>query len=159
MAAAVFAVMTMALLVPWQLRTQERTVIEHRLADEAQLIAELLAAARDLTEADMDREADRLGTLVSGRVTLIARDGRVVGDSTQTPAELETSRTTRPGPRCWPRAAAVSASSSATAPPRRPTWSTWRSGGHPVVKYVRVALPLTDVNAQLATSEAPSPCR
>jgi hypothetical protein len=60
MAAAAFAVMTMALLVPWQLRTQERTVIEHRLADESKLIADLLASARDLTEADMDREADRL---------------------------------------------------------------------------------------------------
>src|SRR5688572_6119052 len=90
MAAAVLAVMTMALLVPWQLRAQERLVIERRLADESKLIADLLSSARDITEADMDREADRLGTLVSGRVTLIAGDGRVVGDSTQTPAELRT---------------------------------------------------------------------
>ena len=90
MAAAAFAVLTMALLVPWQLRAQERTVIERRLADESKLIADLLSSARDLAEPDMDREADRLGTLVSGRVTLIAGDGRVVGDSTQTPAELQT---------------------------------------------------------------------
>ena len=71
MAVALFAVTTMALLVPWQLRTQERTVIQHRLADESKLIADLLASSHDITEADMDREADRLGTLVSGRVTLI----------------------------------------------------------------------------------------
>src|SRR5512147_601895 len=90
MAAAAFAVTTMALLVPWQLRTQERTTIERRLADESKLIADLLSSAREIGEADMDREADRLGTLVSSRVTLIAGDGRVVGDSTQTPAELLT---------------------------------------------------------------------
>jgi two-component system, OmpR family, phosphate regulon sensor histidine kinase PhoR len=88
MAAAAFAVMTMALLVPWQLRAQERAVIERRLTDESKLIADLLSSARDITEADMDREADRLGTLVAGRVTLIAGDGRVVGDSAQAPVEL-----------------------------------------------------------------------
>jgi len=151
MAAAAFAVMTMALLVPWQLRTQERTVIEHRLADESKLIADLLASARDLTEADMDREADRLGTLVSGRVTLIAGDGRVVGDSTQTPAELETleNHATRPEVLAATGGAIGSSQRYSTTLQTDMVYVAIRSD-HPVVKYVRLALPLTDVNAQLA---------
>ena len=152
MAVAVFAVMTMALLVPWQLRTQERTVIERRLTDESKLIADLLSSARDLTEADMDREADRLGTLVSGRVTLIAGDGRVVGDSEQTPAELLTleNHSTRP------EVMAASTGRVGTSQRYSATLQTDMvyvaiRSDHPVVKYVRLALPLTDVNAQLAT--------
>src|SRR6187549_441358 len=98
MAAAALAVLSMAALVPWQLRVQERESIQRRLADESKLIANLLGQARDLGEADMDAEADRLGALVSGRVTLIAADGRVIGDSTQTPSELTTleNHATRP---------------------------------------------------------------
>jgi two-component system phosphate regulon sensor histidine kinase PhoR len=151
MAAAVFAVTTMALLVPWQLRTQERTVIQHRLADESKLIADLLASAHDITEADMDREADRLGTLVSGRVTLIAGDGRVVGDSTQTPAELETleNHATRPEVLATAGGSIGTSERYSTTLQTDMVYVAIRSD-HPVVKYVRLALPLTDVNAQLA---------
>jgi two-component system phosphate regulon sensor histidine kinase PhoR len=152
MAAAALAVMTMAALVPWQLRSQERSVIEHRLADESKLIADLLASARDIPEVDMDREADRLGTLVSGRVTLIAGDGRVVGDSTQTPAELPSleNHATRPE--------VLAATDSTVGISQRYSTTVQTDmvyvaikSDHPVVKYVRLALPLTDVNAQLAT--------
>jgi two-component system phosphate regulon sensor histidine kinase PhoR len=152
MAAAAFAVTTMALLVPLQLRAQERAVIERRLADESKLIADLLGAARDLTEADMDREADRLGTLVAGRVTLIAGDGRVVGDSTQTPAELPALENHASRPEVM-----TAGDDTVGISQRRSTtlqtdmvYVAIRSN-HPVVKYVRLALPLTDVNAQLAT--------
>jgi two-component system phosphate regulon sensor histidine kinase PhoR len=152
MAAAAFAVLTMALLVPWQLRTQERTVIERRLTDESKLIADLLASARDLGEADMDREADRLGTLVSSRVTLIAGDGRVVGDSTQTPAELQTleNHATRPEVLATAGGGAGISQRYSTTLQTDMVYVAIRSD-HPVVKYVRLALPLTDVNAQLAT--------
>src|SRR5436190_573548 len=151
-AAAVFAVTTMALLVPWQLRTQERTVIQHRLADESKLIADLLASSHDITETDMDREADRLGMLVSSRVTLIAGDGRVVGDSTQTPAELETleNHATRPEVVAAAGGAIGTSERYSTTLQTDMVYVAIRSD-HPVVKYVRLALPLTDVNAQLAT--------
>ena len=152
MAAAAFAVTTMALLLPLQLRTQERAVIERRLADESKLIADLLAAARDLTEADMDREADRLGTLVAGRVTLIAGDGRVVGDSTQTPAELPAleNHASRPEVMSAGDATVGISQRYSTTLQTDMVYVAIRSN-HPVVKYVRLALPLTDVNAQLAT--------
>ena len=47
MAAAALAVLTMAALVPWQLRVQEREAIQRRLADESKLIADLLSSAQD----------------------------------------------------------------------------------------------------------------
>jgi two-component system, OmpR family, phosphate regulon sensor histidine kinase PhoR len=152
MAAAAFAVTTMALLVPLQLRAQERAVIERRLADESKLIADLLTAARDIPEADMDREADRLGTLVAGRVTLIAGDGRVVGDSTQTPAELSTleNHASRPEVMAAGDVTVGISQRYSTTLQTDMVYVAIRSN-HPVVKYVRLALPLTDVNAQLAT--------
>jgi two-component system, OmpR family, phosphate regulon sensor histidine kinase PhoR len=151
MAAAALAVMTMALLVPWQLRAQERLVIERRLADESKLIADRLSSAREITEADMDREADRLGTLVSGRVTLIAGDGRVVGDSTQLPSELEALENHA----LRPEVLATAGGRVGTSQRYSTTLQTDMvyvaiGSSHPVVKYVRLALPLTDVNAQLA---------
>jgi two-component system phosphate regulon sensor histidine kinase PhoR len=151
MAAAALAVMTMALLVPWQLRAQERLVIERRLADESKLIADLLSSARDITEADLDREADRLGTLVSGRVTLIAGDGRVVGDSTQTPAELAMLDNHASRPEVLASAGGrVGMSQRYSTTLQTDMVYVAFGSSHPVVKYVRLALPLTDVNAQLA---------
>ena len=150
MAAAALAVLTMAALVPWQVRQQERETIERRLTDESRLIADLLAPARDLAESDLDREADRLGGLVSGRVTLIAGDGRVVGDSEQSPDELRTleNHATRPEVvAARERGVGVSQRRSATLSTEMVYVAT--PANHPVVKFVRVALPLSDVNAQL----------
>jgi two-component system phosphate regulon sensor histidine kinase PhoR len=151
MAAAAFAVMTMALLVPLQLRAQERAVIEHRLADESKLIADLLSSASEISETDMDREADRLGALVSGRVTLVAGDVRVVGDSTQTPAELATLENHASRPEIL----ATAGGGVGTSQRYSTTLQTYMvyvaiRSDHPVVKFVRLALPLTAVNAQLA---------
>jgi two-component system, OmpR family, phosphate regulon sensor histidine kinase PhoR len=151
MAAAGLAVLTMAALVPWQLRAQERDSIERRLADESKLIADLLGTARGLGETDMDREADRLGELVSSRVTLIAADGRVVGDSTQTPAELTTleNHSTRPEVVAAGGGSVGFSQRFSTTLNTDMVYVAMRTD-HPVVKYVRLALPLTDVNAQVA---------
>ena len=90
---------------------------------------------------------------IDGRVTLIAADGRVVGDSTQTATRSPRSRTTCERPEVsGARGAAASASVerySTTVDTdmlyvggaaRRIRWS----------RYVRVALPLTDVDAAAA---------
>ena len=151
MAAAAFAVMTMALLVPWQLRAQERAVIERRLVDESKLIADLLSSASEIAETDMDREADRLGALVSGRVTLVAADGRVVGDSTQTPAELETLENHASRPEILATAGGgVGTSQRYSTTLQTDMVYVAIRADHRVVKFVRLALPLTAVNAQLA---------
>ena len=152
MAAAALAVLTMAALVPWQLRVQERDAIQRRLTDESKLIADLLTSARSLGEADMDREADRLGALVSGRVTLIAGDGRVVGDSTQAPADLPglENHATRPEVVAAQGGTVGTSQRYSTTVNTDMVYVAMRTD-HPVVKYVRLALPLSDINAQLAT--------
>src|SRR6185295_13671616 len=62
--------------------------IEQTLVAEARLVAALLSdAGRDpqtpSTVTELDAEADRLGNLVNARVTFIAPDGRVLGDSAE----------------------------------------------------------------------------
>ena len=63
--------------------------IEQTLIAEARVTATLLADAHEAglpLSLDLDREADRIGALVNARVTFVAADGRVVGDSSE-PAE------------------------------------------------------------------------
>src|SRR5207248_9398138 len=69
-----------------QRRTDAR--IEETLVAEARLTAELLArsampATTATSLAALDPEADRIGALLGARVTFIAPDGSVVGDSAE----------------------------------------------------------------------------
>ena len=68
-------------LVSWSVRRTLGERIERALVDEARLAAETLSHRQPGTPAELDAEADALGRLVSARVTFIAPDGRVVGDS------------------------------------------------------------------------------
>ena len=149
-AAAALSLLALAGLMAWQVRDRQRTTIEQHLSEEAHLVADLLSKATPLQGANLDREADRLGEIIAGRVTFIAEDGRVVADSTQTEAELSSleNHLTRP---------------EVVAARERGFGSTQRysdtvdadmvyvavRASHPVVRYVRMALPLTDVDAQL----------
>ena len=96
--ASTVSLLVIALLLSMQVRQRQRVLIGERLHDEAQLIADLLAAAPGLERSAMDREADQLGKYSASRVTLIAEDGTVVGDSTQTEEQLKTleNHATRP---------------------------------------------------------------
>jgi len=149
-AAAALSLLALAGLMAWQVRQGERATIERHLSDEAHLIADLLATATALDEAGLDREADRLGEIMAGRVTFIAEDGRVIGDSTQTETELRTleNHLTRPE--------VVDAREHGFGSSQRysDTVSTNMvyvavRASHPIVSYVRLSLPLTDVDAQL----------
>src|SRR5918911_2068501 len=89
--ASAASLLVVALLLSFQIRERQRAAITQRLTDEAHLIADLLSDAPTIdTTAALDREADRLGQHSASRITFIAADGRVVGDSTQTTAQLET---------------------------------------------------------------------
>src|SRR5688572_17321799 len=150
-AAAALSLLALAGLMAWQQRERQRGSIERHLSDEAYLIADLLSQATALDDSGLDREADRLGELLGGRVTFVAADGRVVGDSSQSEAELEAleNHLSRP---------------EVVAARDRGYGSNQRYSGtigtdmlyvavrasHPAVAYVRLALPLTDVGAQLS---------
>ena len=87
----VFLVSSIALgvstvLVDRSLQTYSRQDIRNTLVSEARLAAYLLA--EQTTLPDPDAEADALGRRLEARVTLIAADGRVLGDSEVAAADL-----------------------------------------------------------------------
>ena len=149
--AATVSLVALAALLSWQVRNQQRSALEQRLTDEARLIAELLSQAPTIDGRALDAEADRLGQLVSTRITFVAEDGRVVGDSTQ-PADTLGSLENHAA---RPEVAAAREQGVGTSQRYSTTVDTDMlyvavRASHPVVRYVRLALPLTDVAEQLA---------
>jgi two-component system phosphate regulon sensor histidine kinase PhoR len=153
---ALFAVAAIAVLVGDTLlslsvgrQTDQR--IERSLIAEARLAAELLSRYQAASEAAIRDEADRLGQQVEARVSLIAADGRVIGDSALRPDALRSLENHAGRPEviaARQHGLGVSRRYSRTldtdmlyvAVPTR----------HPLVATVRLALPLTDVARQLA---------
>jgi two-component system phosphate regulon sensor histidine kinase PhoR len=88
-AATSLALLVSTILVEQSMRASLLRDIESTLTNEARLTAELLAH-RDLVGplADADAEADALGRAIGARVTLIAADGTVLGDSEVAAADL-----------------------------------------------------------------------
>ena len=149
--AAAVSLIAVAALLSWQVRSQQRFALEQRLLDEARLIAELLSQATAMEGGALDEEADRLGQLVSTRITFVAEDGRVVGDSTQPAATLDSLENHAQRPEV------VAAKENGVGTSQRYSTTVDTDmlyvavrASHPVVRYVRLALPLTDVDEQLA---------
>ena len=149
-AAATVSLVIVALLVSVQVRDRQRSAITQRLTDEARLIADLISSA-SLDEPSLDAEADRLGTFNSSRVTLVAEDGRVVGDSEQTPDQLRTldNHLNRPEV-ADARANGLGISRRHSTTIATDMLYVAARAAHPVVRYVRLAVPLTEIDAQLA---------
>jgi two-component system phosphate regulon sensor histidine kinase PhoR len=149
--AAVVSLIALAALLSWQVRGQQRAALERRLADEAHLIAELLSQATAIDGRELDAEADRLGQLVAARITFVTEDGRVVGDSTQPADTLDTmeNHATRPEVVAARDQGIGTSQRYSTTVDTDMLYVAVRAQ-HPVVRYVRLALPLTDVGEQLA---------
>ena len=149
-AAATVALLVASLLLSWQERRRLLASIEGRLTSEARTMAELLDPSVTAVAA-LDAEADRVGRLVASRVTFVADDGRVVGDSTQLSDALGALDNHAERPEV------LAARTSGVGVARR--YSTTINedllyvavrARHPVVRYVRLALPLTDIAVQLS---------
>jgi len=149
--AAAVSLLIVVFLLSFQIRERQRAAITQRLTDEAHLIADLLSDTAAMDTASLDREADRLGQHSASRVTFVAADGTVVGDSTQTLAQLATLENHASRPEVLlarDHGLGVSRRHSATIGTDMLYVAVRAS--HPVVSYVRVALPLTEIDAQLA---------
>ena len=148
-AAAALALIT--LIVAYERRQDERSSIEMRLVSQAQLIAELLSRNPTIaTDQDIDDEADRLADLMGARVTLIAADGQVLGDSDlegQALADVENHLQRPEVQAARARGVGVGARYSTTV--RIEMLYAAVTARHPRVQYVRVALPLTTVTEQI----------
>jgi two-component system, OmpR family, phosphate regulon sensor histidine kinase PhoR len=151
LSAALIALVVAGALFARSMRRQTDARIEDTLVAEARLTAELLTRSQALTSVpELDEEADRIGSLVGARVTFIAPDGRVVGDSAETldgiaamenhgsrPEVIE-ARQTGLG-RARRHSGTLNIDMLYVAVPVR----------HPAIAVARVALPLTDVGEQL----------
>ena len=146
-AAAAIALLVAGLLFS---RTAQRTAnlqLEETLVEEARLAAALLAAASSLVHPDA--EADRMGALIAARVTLVATDGRVLGDS----AEPEAALAAMENHLSRPEIAAAARTGVGRVERHSATLDldmlyVAARVNHPQIAFVRLALPLTDARDQ-----------
>ncbi len=147
---AAVALILAAVLIAVPIRAQLLRAIERNLIAETRLAAALLLErSTDGSVRALDQEADQIGAFTAARVTFIAPDGRVVGDSAEDLAALETldNHASRPE--------VVAARSAGMGIERRFSATVGTdllyvavAVEHPHVGVVRLALPLTDVDEQ-----------
>jgi two-component system phosphate regulon sensor histidine kinase PhoR len=154
LAASAVAVLVATALVSWSVRRSLEERIERELGLEARMAAEMLAHHAAATEAELDAEADAIGRILGARVTFIAADGRVVGDSDVAADQLRSVENHGARPEvvdakrqgfgaAQRRSATVRADMLYVAIPVQ-------NPATPLLAFVRLALPLTDVDRQLA---------
>jgi len=148
---AVIALVVAGALFAWMMRRQIDGQIETTLVAQARLAADLLARGTPaLTMPALDAEADRLGALTATRVTLIAPDGRVLGDSSETLDGVAAMENHGQHPEV------VDARTSGLGRAKRHS-DTLKVDilyiavpvHHPALAFVRLARPLTNVRQQL----------
>ncbi|HXG56540.1 MAG TPA: ATP-binding protein [Vicinamibacterales bacterium] len=81
LATALATLLVATLLFAWSVQRTIGDHIERTLVAEARLTAEALSHRTPASRDELDAEADALGRLGSARVTFIAPDGTVIGDS------------------------------------------------------------------------------
>ncbi len=141
-----------ATLESFTLPAQTVRRLEAALGNEGRLVADTLARHEPQVDAPgLEREAQVFGRTLGARVTLIAADGTVVGDSMVAAADLPQldNHGTRPE--------VVQAAREGKGSARRFSQTLQVDmlyvavrAVHPVVRTVRLALPLTEVQAQTA---------
>jgi two-component system, OmpR family, phosphate regulon sensor histidine kinase PhoR len=150
---AAAALLLVATLVSLSLPEQTYRRIEQSLVSEAHLVADVLSAhERDIAPEAIEGEAIRIGKTLPARVTLIAADGTVLGDSAVSGpavAGLE-NHATRPE--------VAQALSGGVGISRRLSHTIQTDllyvavpVDHPRMRVVRLALPLTEVQQQVAS--------
>ena len=155
---AAFGIATVSLLLAGTLVTvslqgQFLERVESELVAQTRLVAELVARRGAApTVAELDAEADALGLDLGARVTLIAHDGIVLGDSAEDGAGL--ARMENHGS----RPEIVDARERGIGLTRRFSTTVERDFlyvalpvTHPAVGFARVALPLTVIDEQVAS--------
>jgi two-component system, OmpR family, phosphate regulon sensor histidine kinase PhoR len=154
---ALLALAVAGVLFGVSMQRQTNARVEQTLISEVRLASELLARASASATSpeparEMDDEADRIGALLSARVTFIAADGTVVGDSAEPFEALATleNHATRPE--------VIAARTSGIGMARRASATVGEEllyaavpVRHARVAFVRVALPLTGIRQQLAS--------
>ena len=155
---AAFGIATVTLLlagalVTLSLQQQFLDRVESELVAQTRLVAELVSRrAATPSMAELDAEADALGLDLGARVTLIASDGSVLGDSAEDGAGLAAMENHGSRPEI------VAARENGIGVTRRFSTTVERDFlyvalpvEHPAVAFARLALPLTVIDEQLAS--------
>ncbi|HUK32757.1 MAG TPA: PAS domain-containing protein, partial [Vicinamibacterales bacterium] len=141
-------------------RTDER--IEQTLVAEARLAGELITRSAPTPSAESTAasliaqygpEADRIGQLLDARVTFIMRDGLVIGDSAETAAgvaEMENHAQRPEVVQARERGLGISRRHSATI--NLDMLYVAVPVVHPIVAFVRVAVPLSSIRQELVNT-------
>jgi len=141
-------------LASWTVRRDMLARLERSLVAEARLGAELMAHLQTADDDALDDEADAIGQRIGARVTLIAADGRVLGDSERDGAELAAMENHSRRPEVLAALAAgagVSTRHSSTIDTDMMYVAVPVGAHRSRVAVVRLALPLTEVRDQLDT--------
>jgi two-component system phosphate regulon sensor histidine kinase PhoR len=150
---AALALAVAGLLFATTMRRQTDARIEATLHAQVRLAAELIARSKPATVpelAELDEEADRLGQLIAARVTFIAADGRVVGDSSEPLGAVATMENHAQRPEVIDaRDKGIGRAQRYSATLNIDMLYIAAPVSHPAIAYVRMALPLTDVRDQL----------
>jgi two-component system, OmpR family, phosphate regulon sensor histidine kinase PhoR len=152
---AALALAVATLLMSRSMRISLEHEIENGLVNQARLAAETLEDRPATTQAAIDELAETLGQLIDARVTFIAPDGTVVGESSRAFDHLPTidNHATRPeiveaGAHGIGRATRYSVT---VGTEMMYVAVRLRNPDAPQLGYVRLALPLTGVEEELAT--------
>ena len=153
-AAAAATLLVATLLFSWWVRQSVNERIERGLIAETRLAAETLSHRRVASPEELDAEADALGQLVAARVTFIAADGTLRGDSELSATELSQveNHANRPEIRqALTEGLGLSRRYSGTVRTEMLYVAVpVKNEALPELSLVRLALPLTDVREQLA---------
>jgi two-component system phosphate regulon sensor histidine kinase PhoR len=154
LAVAALTLLVATVLVSWSIRGAATGQIERSLVAATRLAAETLSHRQDLHPGGLDGAADGIGSVIGARVTFVAPDGTVVGDSDLAAEQLRTVENHAGRPeieQARQQGLGVAYRHSATidtdmlyvaVPVRNPA--------APELSLVRLALPLTAVERQLA---------
>jgi two-component system phosphate regulon sensor histidine kinase PhoR len=151
---AVIALVVAGALFSESMRARADEGLEQTLVAEARLASELLSHSAAVTTGAplsvLGEQADRMGRMLDARVTLIAPDGRVVGDSAETLEAIATmeNHATRPEV-LEAKALGVGRSRRHSDTLNIDMLYVAARVQNPAVAFVRVALPLTSVRKQL----------
>ena len=125
--------------------------IESELVAQTRLVAELIAVQpTDRTLSDLDEQADALGDQLGARVTFVAPDGRVVGDSAEDGEALQALENHGARPEIEAaRRDGIGVSRRFSTTTRQDLLYAAAPVSHPSVGFARLALPLTAVEEQV----------
>jgi len=153
---ATVSLLLAASLVSWSLQRELLDRVETELVEQARLVSELVSR-RGVSPSieELDREADSLGRQLGARVTLIAPNGRVVGDSSESLDGIANMENHGSRPEILlARDSGLGVTQRFSTTVEIDFLYAALPVDHPSVGFARLALPLTVVEDQLATVQS-----